>query len=112
MFSTSLGIVFLCVLPLSQNQGQEVTPKETLIRLIEKVKSDDDSVADAARHDVAALSKKGKGGAFPLFFKTLINTSGQNPHGRIYFCFTGKGPVSRPLFAGTSAHEQTGTRAD
>jgi HEAT repeat protein len=107
MFSTSLGIVFLCVLPLFQNQGQEVTPKETLIRLIEKVKSDDDSVADAARHDVAALSKKDKEAAFPLFIKALIDTSGSNLHGRIYSCFQDMGPISIPLLAETSTNDKT-----
>jgi hypothetical protein len=97
MFSTSLGIVFLCVLPLSQNQGQEVTPKESLIRLIEKLKSDDESMAEAARHDLAALPKEDKEVAVPLLIKALKDTRESRRHGQVRWCFDGMGQVAIPF---------------
>jgi len=106
MFSTSLGIVFLCVLPLFQNQGQEVTPKETLIRLIEKVKSDDESVADAARHDLAALPKEDKEVAVPLLIKALKDTRDSRRHGQVRWCFDGMGQVAIPFLMEASANDK------
>jgi HEAT repeat protein len=106
MFSTSLGIVFLCVLPLSQNQGQEVTPKETLIRLIEKLKSDDDSVAEAARHDLATLPKKDKEVAIPLIIKGLKDTSGDSRYGRVASCLDDMGLIAIPFLIEASTNDK------
>jgi hypothetical protein len=100
------SLLFLCALPWPQNDNHEGTPKEALVRLIEKLKSTDHAVADAARSDLAALPKKDKEIAVPLLIKALKDTRDTRSHGQVRWCFDGMGQIAIPFLSEASTTDK------